>query len=414
MNFREKTTDILVLGGGAAGFFAAIRAAETAPGARILLLEKSRNFLSKVKVSGGGRCNVTCGEEDPKKLAAFYPRGGRMLSRLYYDFGPVQVKEWFTRRGVRLKTEADGRVFPVTDSSQTVIDCLTHEAQKRNLEVEPGFDAVSLEKTDTGFTVVSRTGETVHAQRVIVATGGSPKEDGLAWLKKLGHEIVSPLPSLFTFNSPGNALCTLMGVSVREAQVRIAGSKLEQTGPLLITHWGLSGPAVLKLSAFAARDLARMNYTFTALIRWTDKPASEFSEYLERLLGASAKRLAENVVPEGIPSSLWKFLLAEAGISEGAVAGQVGKKQFNRLLEMCCNYAVPVKGKTTFKEEFVTTGGVALTAVDPKTMESKTVPGLYFAGEVLDIDGVTGGYNFQAAWTTGYMAGTHAAASLAG
>ena len=397
-----------MLGGGAAGFFAAISAAEAAPGARVLLLEKSRNFLSKVKVSGGGRCNVTCGEDDPKKLPAFYPRGGRMLGRLYYEFGPVQVKEWFTRRGVSLKTEADGRVFPVTDSSQTIIECLMREAQKRKIEAETGADAQSIRPTETGFEVTLRTGETIRARRVVVATGGSPKEDGLLWLKALGHAIVPPLPSLFTFNAPENPLCKLMGVSVPEAHVRIGGTKFAYSGPLLVTHWGVSGPAVLKLSAFAARELATMQYTFTAFINWVGLAQNEFSETLHQALSASPKRLAENVVPAGIPSSLWRFLLAQADIRPEALAEQVGKKQFNRLVEAVCNFSLPVRGKTTFKEEFVTTGGVSLEAVDPKTLESKTVPGLYFAGEVLDIDGITGGYNFQAAWTTGYIAGRQA------
>lgn len=408
----EKKTDILILGGGAAGFFAAVSAAGAAPAAGVMLLEKSRHFLSKVKVSGGGRCNVTCGEEDPKKLSAFYPRGARMLSRLYHDFGPVQTKEWFTSRGVRLKTEADGRVFPVSDSSQTVIDCLMHELQKRRIAAETGFDVISLEPGTEGFTAVMRTGETVRARRVVVATGGSPKAEGLAWLKALGHEIVEPLPSLFTFNSPGNALCALMGVSVPQAHVRIAGTKFEYGGPLLITHWGVSGPAVLKLSAFAARELAAADYRFTALINWTGLAQPVFAEQLNRLFYDRPKRLAANLVPPGITASLWAFLLASAGISESALAEQVGKKQFNRLLESCCNFPLPVNGKTTFKEEFVTTGGVSLSSVDHKTMESKTCPGLYFAGEVMDIDGITGGYNFQAAWTTGYMAGIHAAASL--
>lgn len=408
----EKNTDILILGGGAAGFFAAISAAEAVPGTDILLLEKSRHFLSKVKVSGGGRCNVTCGEEDPKKLAAYYPRGARMLSRLYYEFGPVQTKEWFTAKGVRLKTEADGRVFPVTDSSQTIIECLFQEIRRHGIEAEAGFDAVQIEKQDNRFIITSRTGVRVHAKRVIVATGGSPKAEGLAWLKALGHEIVSPLPSLFTFNSPGNPLCRLMGVSVPLAHVRIAGTKFEYEGPLLITHWGVSGPAVLKLSAFAARELAAMQYRFTALVNWMGISQAECQEKLGRAFSERPKRQVENINPFGIAASLWIFLLGEAGIPEGTLAEQVGKKQFNRLLEACCNYAIPVNGKTTFKEEFVTTGGVALQSVDPKTMESKAVPGLYFAGEVMDMDGITGGYNFQAAWTTGHMAGKFAAGSL--
>lgn len=408
----EKIVDILVLGGGAAGFFAAINAAEVNPEAKILLVEKSNKFLSKVKVSGGGRCNVTCGEEDPKALAHFYPRGSRMLSRLYYEFGPLQTKEWYTQRGVKLKTEADGRVFPVTDSSQTIIECLFGEVQKLGIRAETNRDVVSIERHETGFKAVFRTGENIQTRRIIVATGGSPKVDGLLWLKILGHEIVTPLPSLFTFNSPGNDLCRLMGVSVPQAHVRIAGTKFEYNGALLITHWGVSGPAVLKLSAFAARELAAMDYKFTALINWTGQPQNKFSEILHHSFSDRPKRLAENLVPAGFTSSLWKYILKEAGIADGALAEQVGKKQFNRLVEMCCNYPLPVQGKTTFKEEFVTTGGVSLLSIDQKSMESKCLPGLYFAGEVLDVDGITGGYNFQAAWTTGYFAGRAAAKSL--
>jgi len=410
--YMEKKTDILILGGGAAGFFAAISAAKAAPGAKIRLLEKGRNFLAKVKVSGGGRCNVTCGEEDPKKLVAFYPRGARMLSRLYFDFGPAQTKAWFIQRGVNLKTELDGRVFPVSNSSQTIIDCLFNELKKSNISAELGFDAVSLENIDGRFTVTSRTGEVISAQRVIIATGGSPKEEGLLWLKNMGHEIVIPLPSLFTFNSPSNPICKLMGVSVPLANVRIAGTKFEYAGPLLITHWGVSGPAVLKLSAFAARELAAKDYRFTALINWTGLSLNAFTEKLNQSFYERPKRMAENLVPQGFTSSLWSFLLGEAGILPDALAEQVGKNQFNRLIEMCCNYPLAVNGKTTFKEEFVTTGGISLNSVDHKTMESKVIKGLYFAGEIMDIDGITGGYNFQAAWATGYFAGKSAAESL--
>lgn len=408
----ETHTDILVLGGGAAGFFAGIHAAQTNPRAKVLLLEKSRHFLSKVKVSGGGRCNITCGEENPKNLAAFYPRGGRMLSRLYYDFGPAQTKHWYTERGVTLKTEADGRVFPVTDSSQTIIECLFNELKRNKIDAETGYDIVQLQHVNGAFTATSRTGEQIRAKKVIVATGGSPKEEGLLWLKELGHEIVLPLPSLFTFNAPNHPLCKLMGVSVPSAHVRIAGSKFEYTGPLLITHWGVSGPAVLKLSAFAARELAAMNYSFTALINWVGVPQTEFAEALYRQWNAHPKKLAENMALLQLPASLWRFLLDQAGISFGMTAEQVGKKQFNRLVEICCSFQLPVHGKTTFKEEFVTTGGVSLASIDQKTMESKHVPGLYFAGEVLDMDGITGGYNFQAAWTTGYVAGKNAAKTL--
>lgn len=403
-----KRVDILVLGGGASGFFAAISAATHNPQAHVLLAEKSKNFLSKVKVSGGGRCNVTCGEDDPKILTAFYPRGGRMLSRLFYEFGPQNVKEWFSSRGVKLKTESDGRVFPVSNSSQTIIECLVNEARKLRIETETGIDVVRLEQSETGLVAHIRNGDFIFAQKVIVATGGAPKIEHLVWLKELGHEIVSPLPSLYTFNSPGNPLCKLMGVSVSDAIVRIAATKFEYAGPLLITHWGVSGPAVLKLSAFAARDLAEINYQFTALINFTGKSFDGFRNELRKTLSDNPKKQIDNLRPKEIPSSLWTFLLNHSGIDSITPAIQIGKKQENRLVEACCSFQLPVNGKTTFKEEFVTTGGVSLNAIDQKTMESKSVKGLFFAGEVLDIDGITGGYNFQAAWTTGYFSGKNA------
>ena len=408
----NKTADILVLGAGAAGFFAACSAAEAAPGAKIVLLEKGRSVLAKVKVSGGGRCNVTCGEDDPKRLAAFYPRGARMLSRLYFSFGPKEVKEWFESRGVKLKTEPDGRVFPVSNSSQTIIDCLLREAEKHNFEIEMGVDAQAINQENGEFRLTTRTGEAYLAKAIVVATGGSPKAEGLDWLKQLGHEVQNPVPSLFTFNSPGNPICKLMGVSVPLARVRIAGTKFEYSGPTLITHWGLSGPAVLKLSAFAATELAAINYMFNALINWTGLSQPEFEIALKARMEASPKRFIEKLASDGISASLWQFLLQEADIDAQVPAEQLGKKKTARLIEVCCNYNLPVKGKTTFKDEFVTAGGVSLNSIHPSSMESKALPGLFFAGEVLDMDGITGGYNFQAAWTTGYVAGKAAAQKI--
>jgi predicted Rossmann fold flavoprotein len=407
-----KKTDILILGGGAAGFFAACAAAERGPDFSVTVAEKSAKFLSKVKVSGGGRCNVTCSEEDPEELQHYYPRGGKFLRKLFYRFGPKEVKNWFKTRGVKLKTETDGRVFPVTDSSQTIINCLMHEASEKNISLLTGMDAVKIEPSEKGFTVRFRNGEAIETRKLIVATGGSPKSEGLIWLQDLGHKTVSPVPSLFTFNSPDHPICQLQGVSVSGARIRIAGTKFEFSGPLLITHWGISGPAVLKLSAFAARELAEKNYTFTALINWTAQTRPEWERFLENNLTENPKKKIGNLTPVSVPGSLWRFILHEAGINPDTPAAGIGKKSLNRLLELCFDFPLPIQGKTTFKEEFVTAGGVSLADIHAESMESRKVPGMYFAGEIVDLDGITGGFNFQAAWTTGYLAGRHAAETL--
>jgi predicted Rossmann fold flavoprotein len=408
-----KRTDILILGGGASGFFAACAAADCRPDLSVIIAEKSGKFLSKVKVSGGGRCNVTCAEEDPEMLQHQYPRGGKFLRKLYYSFGPKEVKNWFICRGVRLKTESDGRVFPVSNSSQTIIDCLMQEADVKKIELLTGMDALKIELPEGGYLVHFRNGQLIQTHKLIIATGGSPKAEGLRWLETLGHKTIHPVPSLFTFNSPTNPICSLQGVSVPQASVRIAGTKFEFSGSLLITHWGISGPAVLKLSAFAARDLAEKQYECTVLINWTGRSRNDWEIELSETLKTNPKKKIGNLAPADLPNSLWKFLLAEIGITPDLTAEQLGKKSQNRLLEVCYRFALPVKGKTTFKDEFVTAGGIPLNEVDAQTMESKIVTGIYFAGEILDIDGITGGFNFQAAWTTGYQAGISAAKSLA-
>ncbi len=407
-----KKTDILILGGGAAGFFAACAAAVSHPGISVTVAEKSSKFLSKVKVSGGGRCNVTCSEENPEDLQHYYPRGGKFLRKLFYRFGPKEVKIWFKSRGVKLKTEPDGRVFPVTDSSQTIIDCLMREASEKNISLLTGMDAVKIDSSGEGFKVLFRNGETFETKKLIVATGGSPKTEGLQWLEESGHRTVKPVPSLFTFNSPSHPVCSLQGVSVPEAKVRIAGTKFEFSGPMLITHWGVSGPAVLKLSAFAARELEERNYAFTALINWTSQSRNDWEIALENKISQNPKKKIGNLTPEQLPGSLWRFLLEQAGINPDTPAEQTGKKSRNRLLELCHDFPLPIQGKTTFKEEFVTAGGISLSDIQGETMESRKRPGMYFAGEIVDLDGITGGYNFQSAWTTGYLAGKHAAETL--
>ena len=398
----EGESKVAVIGGGAAGFFAALSAAQHHSSAHVVLFEKTAKLLSKVKISGGGRCNVTHHCFSPSALSKHYPRGGKQLKKAFGTFQASDTVAWFESRGVALKTEDDGRMFPTTDSSQTIIDCLVREADRLGVEIRmqaPVRDLVPIEAG--GFDL---NGE--RFDKVIVATGGSPKREGLAWLEDLGHTVVDPVPSLFTFNMPGESVTDLMGVVVPEARVRLQGTKLVQEGPALITHWGMSGPAVLKLSAWGARDLAERDYHFTVQINWISMPnESEAAATMEEVVGEMRKKKVANACPFELPKKFWGYLLARAEIPADAVWLDLGKKAKNKLLNTLLNDVYQVRGKTTFKEEFVTCGGVTLGEVDFHTMQSRVVPGLYFAGEVLDVDGVTGGFNFQAAWTTGFVAG---------
>ncbi|MEX1132137.1 MAG: NAD(P)/FAD-dependent oxidoreductase [Flavobacteriales bacterium] len=398
--------NVVVIGGGAAGFFAAIRAAEVAPHARVLLLERTDKVLAKVRISGGGRCNTTHACLQPAQLVKHYPRGGRFLKKPFQRFGSRETINWFAERGVELKTEADGRMFPTTDDSRTIIDCLTSAAQRAGVEVRMGASVRALRSTSKGFHLTLTDASELQADRVIVTTGGHPKAEGYAWLAALGHTIVAPLPSLFTFNMPGEAIRELMGVVASPARVRIAGTDLESTGPLLITHWGMSGPAVLKLSAWGARAIHALGYTFTAQVNWLGGTSEhDVRERLITHVDDIARKQAINADPFGLPKRLWAFLLNKAGIAAERPWGELPHHDRNRMIDILTNDRYAVQGKTTFKEEFVTAGGIDLSEVDPATMESRRCAGLYFAGEVLDIDGVTGGFNFQAAWTTGYLAG---------
>ncbi len=401
--------NVVVIGGGAAGFFAAVRAAELVPEARVLLLERTDKLLAKVRISGGGRCNATHACFEPAKLAKHYPRGGRFLRKPFQRFGSRETIAWFAERGVSLKTEPDGRMFPTSNDSQTIIDCLRSAAQRAGVEVRCGASVRDVSAKDKGFGLTLADGTEVDAERVIVTTGGHPKADGYAWLAALGHTIVSPVPSLFTFNMPAESIRDLMGVVASPARVRIVGTDLESTGPLLITHWGMSGPAVLKLSAWGARAIHGMAYTFTAQVNWLG--GANENNVRERLIDQAddiARKQAVNADPFGLPKRLWAFLLDKANIPADRPWGELPHHDRNRMIDILTNDRYAVQGKTTFKEEFVTAGGIALVEVDPATMESRLRPGLYFAGEVLDIDGVTGGFNFQAAWTTGYLAGSAA------
>ncbi len=396
---------IAVIGGGAAGFFAAISAQTHHPDAQVYLFEKSSKLLSKVKVSGGGRCNVTNGTESIKELSAGYPRGGKKLKNLFAKFGTKETRAWFESRGVELYTQEDGRVFPVTDNSQTIIDCLLGEAEKLGVQINLSSPVKGIEKVENGIRIQFEKSEVIF-DKVIVATGGSPKRSGLDWLEAMGHEIEDPVPSLFTFNMPKNPVTNYMGLSVKNAIVRVEGTKLVSEGPLLVTHWGMSGPAVLKLSSIGARELANLQYNFQAAVNWSGVTNRDWTmEELNRLVSEHPKKQIRNTKVFDIPERLWFFLLEKAELDVNSTWMDLKKKQLQKLAEILTNDIYPVKGKTTFKEEFVTCGGVSLSSVDMKTMESKAVSGLYFCGEVLDIDGITGGYNFQAAWTTGHFAG---------
>ncbi|MCJ8166284.1 NAD(P)/FAD-dependent oxidoreductase [Pontibacter sp. E15-1] len=407
----SRQQKIVVIGGGAAGFFGAITCAAHTPGATVLLLEKSGKLLSKVRVSGGGRCNVTHHCFVPSVLSQHYPRGAKQLKDAFKVFGAQETIDWFAERGVALKTEADGRMFPVTDNSETIVDCLLQEAKREGIEIRTGtgVEKITVEAPPShtpSFRLQLSTGESIRADKVLVCTGGNPKSAGYDWLRALGHDILEPVPSLFTFNVPGSPLKELQGVAVPRAKVRVASQKLEYEGPLLITHWGYSGPAVLKLSAWGARYFQQQQYTFTALINWIpDFTEESLRAHLQQYRLDHPKKVVGTNPLFGLPQRLWKALTNLAEAPPETRWAEMPGKSTNKLVEALLRLPVEVKGKTTFKEEFVTCGGVALSQVNMKTMESRVQPGLYFAGEVLDIDGITGGFNFQAAWTTGYLAG---------
>ena len=393
---------IAVIGGGAAGFFAAISAKTHNPSASVEIIEKTSKLLSKVKVSGGGRCNVTHACFSPGQLSKNYPRGGKKLRKAFKEFQASDTVEWYESRGVKLKAEADGRMFPVSDNSQSIIDCLVGEAEKLGVEVRT---SCAVEKLSEGFNLRIN-GKDESFNKVIVATGGSPKSSGFEWLRNIGVSIVEPVPSLFTFNMPGNSVKTLMGVVIPEAEVRIQGTKLSSIGPVLITHWGMSGPAILKLSAWGARELAEKGYEFKVQINWIGiKNEVEAQESFVEAMESVRKKKMANANPYSMPNKFWTYILQKAEVNPDSMWMELPKKSKNKILNLLLNDIYEVRGKTTFKEEFVTCGGVMLSEVDFNTMESSQVPGLHFAGEILNIDGVTGGFNFQAAWTTGYIAG---------
>ena len=396
---------VAIIGGGAAGFFAAFSVKEHHPSAVVTIFEKSDKLLSKVKISGGGRCNVTHACFKPSLLCKHYPRGEKHLKRAFAIFQPKDTVEWFSKRGVALKAELDNRMFPESDDSQTIIDCFLKEAQSKNITICKKSPVSSFTKNDTGISLAFKTGNQ-QFDKVILATGGSPKLRGFEWLQNSGHSIVEPLPSLFTFNMPKEPITELMGLVVEKATVRIQATKLQYSGPVLITHWGMSGPAILKLSAWGARLLFKKSYQFNIQVNWLSiKNEEEVNSILTEKESTIRKKKIANANPFALPNRMWMYLLEKVQINPDLPWYELSKKNKNKLINVLLNDVYEVCGKTTFKEEFVTSGGVSLEDVDFNTMESKHCKNLYFAGEVLNIDGITGGFNFQAAWTTGYIAG---------
>ena len=410
---------VIVAGGGAAGFFAAITCAETDPACAVTIYEATAHPLAKVRVSGGGRCNVTHACFEPRELVRRYPRGSRELLGAFHRWQPRDTVEWFAQRGVPLKTEADGRMFPVSDDSQTIVDCLMGAAAKAGVRLITG---VGLKRVERGvpdalnanasgsrvppFKVTLTTGEVVVCDRLLLATGGNQANAGFEIARQLGHTLSPPVPSLFTFHIDDPRLKELAGVAVEEAVTAARGTALQERGPLLITHWGLSGPAVLKLSAWGARELHDCGYKFTLLVNWAPRFKSDtLRAELEQARTGNPKKQIGTWSPIGLPLRLWEKLLPAAGIEADTQWAMVSGAALRALAGQICEGEFTVTGKSMFKEEFVTCGGVRLGEVDFKTMESRLVPGLHFAGEVLDIDGITGGFNFQAAWTGGWIAG---------
>ena len=403
---NEKQLKVGIIGGGAAGFFAAISCKQHHPNADVIILEKSTKTLAKVKISGGGRCNVTNATYSISELSKNYPRGEKQLKKAFSQFMTTDTVEWFKSRGVELVTQDDKCIFPKAQDSQVIIDCLMNEVNKFGITIKIQTHIEAIIAKENGYELTIRGQTSMVFNKIILASGGQPKMSGLQWLADLGHKIEPPVPSLFTFNMPKNPVTELMGVVVNPASVKIPGTKLQDDGPLLITHWGMSGPAILKLSAWGARVLEEKNYQFKILVNWLNQKNEEAVRVLvQSAISELGGKMIKNTNPFEIPNRLWIFLLSKYDINEELRWSELGKKAKNKMVQLLYIDEYEVSGKTTFKEEFVTCGGVSLSDVNIKTMESKICPGMYFSGELLDIDGITGGFNFQAAWTTGFIAG---------
>lgn len=408
---------LIVIGGGAAGFFCAINAARLNPLLEVVIMEKSNKLLSKVRISGGGRCNVTHACFSIAEMIKQYPRGGVFLKKAFHHFFTNDTIKWFEERGVQLKTEADGRMFPLSNSSDTIIKCLVDEANKYKVKILMNREVKELAidnaqhpadgqcTASCRWTLSFKDGVQMESDYVCIASGGYPKPIQFEWLKKLGHHIEEPVPSLFTFNMPGNDITSLMGVSIEKVNVKIEGTKLLADGPLLITHWGMSGPVVLKLSAWGAREMAINNWQFAIVVNWIPGyNENNLREKFQQLRFGLAAQKIINRNPFALPNRLWEHLLLVSGIKDEWRWADLPAKEQNKLIKNLCTHEFAVKGKTTFKEEFVTAGGIQLNEINFNTMQSKILPGLFFAGEVINVDGITGGFNFQNAWTTGWIA----------
>ena len=397
---------IAVIGGGASGFMAAITAKQTNPNTRVTIFEKTDKVLSKVRISGGGRCNVTNATFSVSQLVKNYPRGGKQLKKSFNLFNTNHIIKWFEEKGIKLKTEADNRMFPESNTSETIVNCLVETAESLNIRISYKSKVSKLTPSKKGVELEINK-ELLLFDKVIVASGGSSNKEGLDWLKNLGYRIVNPVPSLFTFNLVDKSICKLMGLSLPNVTTSIQGTKLKNEGALLITHWGLSGPAILKLSAWGANELAKSSYNFSVGVNWLGINEEELRLEFDKI--TSSRKLVYKHNPFEVPRRLWHFILNKLEISEYQIWGDLKKKSKNKLINTLINDTFEVKGKTTFKEEFVSCGGIDLSDVDINTMESKLHKGIYFSGELLNIDGITGGFNFQAAWTTGYLAGKNSA-----
>lgn len=405
-NQSSNSKSLIIIGGGAAGFFTAVNAARIDPDLNVTILEKSREVLSKVRVSGGGRCNVTHHCFDPDLLSKAYPRGENVLRWSFEQFQAKDTVEWFNNRGVELKTEDDGRMFPVTDNSETIINCLMAEAKKYGVQIRTKTKADSIEPLGNGgFKLSIHKSKPITCDRLVVATGGYNRESAYSWLKDLGHSVNTPVPSLFTFNFREKIFADLAGISVEHSKVSITNTRYSEVGPVLFTHWGLSGPAVLKLSAWAARELHEKEYRYDVQINWLHPMTDQdVRSKLKQLRDEQPKKLIKNQNEFPFSSRLWLRFTELASITPDKRWADLSNKEIHDLTEQLVHATYSIQGKTTYKEEFVTCGGIPLNEVNPDTLESNRVPGLHFAGEVLDIDGITGGFNFQAAWTNGWLA----------
>ena len=407
-----STRRVVIVGGGAAGFFAAITCAENAPGAEVIILEKTAHFLSKVRISGGGRCNVTHACFDVRELTARYPRGERALIAPFHRFQAGDTVAWFEARGVKLKTESDGRMFPTTDSSQTIIECLLHESRAAGVKLFTSRGVERVNKTNERFELTLSNGESMFCDRLLLATGGCRTPALGQMAVSLGHTLEPPVPSLFTFHIESEWLRELAGVSLESAEVSVPECGLREREALLVTHWGLSGPVILRLSAWGARRLHERHYQFALHVNWLPHlSADELNAEFQARRQSQPARLIVNTPLAPLPARLWEALVLASGIARETRWSALSRSAQHQLVQQLLRSEFQVTGKSLNKDEFVTCGGVRLSEVDFKTMESRICSGLYFAGEVLDIDGITGGFNFQSAWTTGWIAGQAMASS---